>query len=117
LVGGVRGCTRQPTQPGTATWTAELGGGGWGLNQLQHYTDSPDNAAVNENGCLVITARRVGERVTSARLITKNKVHLRYGRIEARIQVPTGRGMCAALWMLGAAFDPADAPDLPAALQ
>jgi beta-glucanase (GH16 family) len=55
----------------------------------------------------VITARREpdSEVVTSARLITKNRVHLRYGRIEARIKVPAGLGMWSAFWMLGTDID------------
>ena len=85
------------------SWIHELGGGGWGCGQLQHYTDRPDNAAVNRHGQLVITARREPdvELVTSARLITKDRVQLRHGRVEARIKVPAGLGMWSAFWMLG----------------
>ena len=96
--------------PDPRTWTAEVGGGGWGSHQVQHYTEPPANAAVDANGCLAIIARRDAGGVTSARLITKDKLHLRYGRIEARIRVPAGIGMWPAFWMLGADIDRAEWP-------
>jgi beta-glucanase (GH16 family) len=85
--------------PGPA-WTAELGGGGWGDEQLQTYTQ--ENAALDGHGCLAITARRD---LTSARLITKGRVTARHGRVEARIRVPAGPGVWPAFWMLGADID------------
>lgn len=92
--------------PDPATWTAELGGGGWGDGQLQHYTESVENAVVDEAGRLAITARRTPDGlVTSARLVTKGRVTVRHGRVEARIQVPDGPGLWAAFWMLGADID------------
>ena len=88
--------------PDPATWTAELGGGGWGDGQLQRYTDSPDNAAMDGDGRLAITARREpGGEITSARLVTRDAVSVRQGRVEARIRVPAGRGLWSAFWMLG----------------
>jgi beta-glucanase (GH16 family) len=90
--------------PDPAKWNQETGGGGWGNNELQYYTDSENNAYV-ENGVLTITAReeQVGGRdYTSARITTQNKFDFKYGRIEARIKLPYGQGMWPAFWMLGA---------------
>src|SRR5436853_5953917 len=42
--------------PDPAKWGYDIGGGGWGNNELQYYTNSTNNAAVS-NGNLVITAR------------------------------------------------------------
>lgn len=43
----------------TENWTCETGRGynGWGNNELQYYTDRPENVQVRD-GKLVITARR-----------------------------------------------------------
>ena len=81
----------------------ETGGGGWGNNELQYYTNTESNAKV-ENGILTITAREesVGGRdYTSARITTQNKFDFKYGRIEARIKLPYGQGLWPAFWMLG----------------
>jgi Glycosyl hydrolases family 16 len=45
-----------PTDP--QTWTPELGAGGWGCRQLQRYTASASNAAMDGDGRLAIVARR-----------------------------------------------------------
>ncbi len=47
---------------------------------------------------------------TSARLETKGKFEQRYGRIEARIRIPSGQGMWPAFWMLGNDIDKAGWP-------
>ncbi|MFN2323403.1 MAG: family 16 glycosylhydrolase, partial [Trueperaceae bacterium] len=38
---------------------------------------------------------------TSARIITAGAVEFTYGRIEARLKIPTGQGLWPAFWMLG----------------
>ncbi|HEY0678322.1 MAG TPA: glycoside hydrolase family 16 protein [Chitinophagaceae bacterium] len=88
--------------PASAKWGYDLGGSGWGNNELQYYTDLISNAKV-ENGNLTITARKenMGNRnYTSARLITKNKGDFLYGRIDVRAKLPAGRGTWPAIWML-----------------
>ncbi|WP_299113580.1 glycoside hydrolase family 16 protein [uncultured Winogradskyella sp.] len=93
----------------TTIWNFDIGDGtaqgipGWGNNELQYYTDRPDNATV-ENGFLLITAKQEdfnGAQYTSARLQTKNKFQQQYGRFEARIRLPYGQGMWPAFWLLG----------------
>jgi len=101
------------------SWNYELGDGvnnglprGWGNNELQYYTDRPDNIKV-EDGVLHITALREnfqGASYTSARITTKNKVEQRYGRIEARMQLPWGQGLWPAFWMLGSNIDEVEWP-------
>ncbi len=92
-------------------WTAEIGGHGWGNNELEYYTDRIDNAYQYE-GSLVIkaimekyTADKVTRDFTSARLITKNKFSQTYGRFEARIRIPYGQGIWPAFWLLGNNID------------
>lgn len=98
-----------------AFWTAETGGHGWGNNELEYYTDRVENAALDGEGNLAITAREENPgdyechygtcEYTSARLITMDKFEFTYGRVEARIRVPRGQGIWPAFWMLGADFD------------
>jgi len=91
----------------TNNWNFEIGNGqnGWGNQELQYYTDRPENVALDGQGNMVITARREsfqGFEFTSARITTKDKFEQKYGRWEARIQMPGGRGIWPAFWMLGA---------------
>jgi len=95
--------------PNSANWSYNIGTGsnGWGNNELQYYTDRPENVVV-EDGMLKITARRelyMGSNYTSARILTKGKVEQKYGRIEARIKLPLGQGLWPAFWMLGSDID------------
>ena len=95
-------------------WVHDVGGSGWGNQELEYYTDGTQNAVVM-GGNLVITATTAGAssyncsypssgpcQYTSARLLTQNKFSQQYGRIEARIQIPKGQGLWPAFWMLGA---------------
>jgi beta-glucanase (GH16 family) len=98
--------------PDARFWSFELGDGsvqdnpGWGNHELQWYTDDLANAAHDGSGNLVVTAhRRDDGSYTSARLVTKGKVELAYGRIETRARVPAGAGLWPAVWALGANID------------
>ncbi|MCW5517861.1 glycoside hydrolase family 16 protein [Muriicola sp. Z0-33] len=95
--------------PSTATWNYDIGTGldGWGNQELQYYTDRPENITVN-NGVLIITANQEdfnGAGYTSARITTKDIFEQQYGRFEARIRAPFGPGLWPAFWMLGANSD------------
>lgn len=89
--------------PDPAKWTHEVGGSGWGNNELQFYTENDlDNASVAD-GVLTITALKEsmsGRDYTSARLVTRDKGEWTYGRFEIRAKLPTGRGTWPALWLL-----------------
>lgn len=87
----------------TDDWTFEFGDHGWGNNELQYYTDRPENVRV-ENGKLIIEARKdnwEGHTYTSTRMKTQDKQIFQYGRIDIRAKVPKGQGIWPALWMLG----------------
>ena len=90
-------------------WTAVTGGSGWGNRELESYTGRLQNLHV-ENGHLVIEARREpytgadghARGYTSGRLQTMGRFAQRYGRFEARMKLPLGKGLWPAFWMLGA---------------
>jgi beta-glucanase (GH16 family) len=89
-------------------WTYDIGGNGWGNNELEYYTNRTQNAQI-KSGNLVITAQKetytgsdgVTRNYTSARLKTQGLFNQAYGRFEARIKIPAGQGMWPAFWMLG----------------
>jgi beta-glucanase (GH16 family) len=86
----------------------EAGGSGWGNHELEAYTNRPENVHV-EGGNLVITARKesymgtdiINRQYTSGRVKTAGLFEQKYGRFEARIQIPRGQGMWPAFWLLG----------------
>ena len=85
-------------------WNFEIGGNGWGNNELQYYRR--ENAFLHE-GLLVIEARQEsfgGRAYTSSRLTTEGKVEFQYGRVDIRAALPKGQGIWPALWMLGSNF-------------
>ncbi len=89
-------------------WSREIGGHGWGNNELQFYTDSDSNSYV-ENGNLILKAQVVPQGIgsskglryySSARLRTYGKGDWKYGRIEVKAKVASGQGIWPAIWML-----------------
>lgn len=89
-------------KPNSAKWGYDIGGNGWGNNELQYYSDNISNASVAD-GKLTITARKEsvgGKEYSSARLVTKDKGDWTYGRFEIKAKLPTGKGTWPAIWML-----------------
>jgi beta-glucanase (GH16 family) len=85
-----------------ASWTFDLGEGGWGNSESQYYR--AENAAV-AGGLLTITARAEvmgGAPYTSARMQTSQKRSFTYGKFSMRARLPYGQGIWPAFWLLGA---------------
>lgn len=86
-----------------AIWTHETFAGiESGNRELQHYTDRPVNSYI-EDGRLVIRAQREeykGHDFTSARMTTAKSFAFQYGRVEARIRIPSTKGIWPAFWMM-----------------
>lgn len=98
--------------PDPAKWGYDIGGSGWGNNELQYYTNSTKNAVVGD-GVLTITARKetMGNRnYTSARMISRGEGDFLYGRIEVKAKLPAGKGTWPALWMLPTDWEYGDWP-------
>ncbi len=111
---------RPGTAPNANVWGREVGDGtvngipGWGNSELEYYTDGTDNVATDGLGNLNITVKKADGSLTcyygpcqytSARLLTKNRFEVAYGRVEARIKIPSGSGLWPAFWMLGSDID------------
>ncbi len=100
---GVNGSAPDPSK-----WTFDLGGNGWGNQELETYTSRSQNVQV-QDGNLVITALKetytgsdgITRDYTSARLKTQGLFSQAYGRFEARLKIPSGQGLWPAFWMLG----------------
>ena len=89
----------------TNNWNYETGGGGWGNQEVQNYTNSLNNI-YKENGILKIKViKESNNTYTSARITTKNKFDFKYGRVDIRAKLPSLAGTWPALWMLGANID------------
>lgn len=96
------------TAPNPANWTYDTGAGGWGNNELETYTTSTANASIvsdpqaTDGLALAITAVKSGSTYSSARIKTEGLYSFTYGRLEARVKLPTGQGLWPAFWALGA---------------
>lgn len=94
--------------PDSTKWTYDIGGNGWGNQELESYTSRPQNVRV-QNGNLVITAAQetytgtdgITRNYTSARMKTQGLFSQQYGKFEARIKLPYGQGIWPAFWLLG----------------
>jgi beta-glucanase (GH16 family) len=103
--------------PDSTKWIYDTEGNsaGWGNNEEQFYTTGRKENAHIENGKLAITAIKEnfeGKKYTSARLISK--ADWKYGRIEVRAKLPSGRGTWPAIWMMpgGWSFNDGNWPDI-----
>lgn len=94
----------------TEVYNYDLGDGcpnlcGWGNNELEWYTDEPENIFVKE-GQLTIRATKSGSsNYNSAKIHTKDKQKFQFGRIDIRAKLPEGQGIWPAIWMLGQNID------------
>jgi beta-glucanase (GH16 family) len=87
--------------PDSTKWTYQVGGSGWGNNELQYYTDRRIENTFVTDDVLVIKAIKEnynGNEYTSARLNTK--ASWKYGRFEIKARLPEGKGTWPAIWMM-----------------
>lgn len=94
-------------------WNIEVNDHGGGNNELQYYTDRPENVCIandaDGNSCLVLTGRREDYKTrnfTSGRVNSLHNFTFTHGKIEAAIKLPpTGRGLWPAFWLMGDDID------------
>ena len=73
-------------------------------NELQYYTNRRIENSVVKDGNLMIIGRKEsynGANYTSASINTSGKYSFKYGKVEARIKLPSGQGMWPAFWIMG----------------
>jgi beta-glucanase (GH16 family) len=83
-------------------------------NELQYYTDkNPDNQIVRNGNLELILLKKnyEGFQYTSASINTLGKFTIKYGRIEARMKLPVGKGLWPAFWTLGTSIELNGWPD------
>jgi beta-glucanase (GH16 family) len=88
--------------PDPLKWTHDLGTHN---EELDNDTNLPENAHLDGKGHLIIHVESTPAGYTSARIKTEGLFTSLYGRIEARIKLPSGQGIWPTFWMLGADFD------------
>ena len=99
------------SRPDAAKWKFEVGGNGWGNQELQYYTTRPENSFIRGGNLVIQTLQenfagpdRVARNYTSARMTTQGLFEQAYGRFEARVKIPRGQGIWPAFWLLGNDF-------------
>lgn len=88
-------------------WSHQNGDGcpglcGWGNNELEYYTDRPENLFF-QDGKMIIEARPEsynGKNYTSSKILTQGKKPIKFGRIDIRALLPKGKGIWPALWLM-----------------
>jgi beta-glucanase (GH16 family) len=89
--------------PDAASWRV-VATGSPPNGELEYYTDRRANTFLDGNGNLVIRAIHedfMGKSYTSGRLDSRGLREFTYGRFEARLKTPAGRGYWPAFWLLG----------------
>lgn len=90
-----------------STWSHQNGDGcpglcGWGNNELEYYTDRPENLFF-QDGKMIIEARPEsfqGKNYTSSKILTQGKRPIKFGRIDIRAILPKGKGIWPAFWLM-----------------
>ena len=89
--------------PDSSKWGYDVGGHGWGNQELEYYTKARKENARVEKGNLIIEARKEkweGMDYTSTRLVSRGKGDWKYAKVVVRAKLPKGRGTWPAIWML-----------------
>lgn len=93
----------QPGMPDTTRWAYDVGGWGWGNNELQYYTSAdPDNVQIADGHLIIRAVKEDYEdnTYTSTKLVTRGKATWQYGRFVISARLPEGKGTWPAIWML-----------------
>ena len=96
------------TELDESKWSYQYGTGasealsGWGNEELQYYTDRPQNVFVQDGKLHIVALEEShgGMNYTSARLRSIDQGDWRYGRFEVRAKLPKGQGIWPAIWMM-----------------
>lgn len=85
-------------------WNREKHQVGWVNHELQEYIPTDEYSFVKEGNLVIQPVKTVDEdgnvSYASGRVNTQNKHDVKYGRFEARIKFPQGKGYLPAFWMM-----------------
>ena len=94
-----------PTSSNNQFWTFETGQGVFGTGEIEDMISDGTTSFLDGNGHLVIKTYLSGSTYFSARIKTQLNgsfgKEFTYGRVEARIQIPTSQAIWPAFWMMG----------------
>ncbi len=94
-----------PTSSNNQFWTFETGQGVFGTGEIEDMISDGTTSFLDGNGNLVIKTYLSGGTYFSARIKTQLNgsfgKEFTYGRVEARIQIPTSQAIWPAFWMMG----------------
>ncbi|KAH9905448.1 glycoside hydrolase family 16 protein [Xylariomycetidae sp. FL2044] len=102
-------CEFNPSIPVSQEFEQKQGHGepyGWGNNELENYTSSPQNSFYTPDGKLIVRALAQQHhpdpelRYTSARLVTHRSLSRPKGCLTAWLTLPSADGIWPAFWML-----------------
>ncbi len=84
-------------------WNIETGGSGFGNKEDQYYTDEEKNLFIKDNTLHIVAHKEnyKEKNYTSAKITTRGKKYIKYGRLDVMAHVPKGRGTWPAIWLLG----------------
>ena len=92
----------------TSLWEFDIGNvDGWGNNELEYYRKNSENIFIKDEQLHIVAKVKKIKHLsyTSAKITTKKTFQFTYGKVEARIKLPLGKGIWPAFWMLGANID------------
>lgn len=85
-------------------WNYETHEPGWVNSELQEYVKSNKNIYVKDGNLVLKAIKTTGADgnpyYTSGRINTQGKHDFKYGKFEARVKVPQGKGFLPAFWMM-----------------
>lgn len=86
----------------TDNWLYEVHYPGWVNRELQSYVVSDENIYLKDGKLIIQPLKKGRASYTSGRINTLGKKEFTYGRFEARLKVPRGKGFLPAFWMMPA---------------
>ncbi|CAG8951494.1 hypothetical protein HYFRA_00007410 [Hymenoscyphus fraxineus] len=94
-----------PSLPISTYFIHETGSHGWGNNESQNYTNSPQNSFFGPSQLIVrgiVNSSAEHDKYTSARLISEQRLARTCGFLSATVRAPCAHGIWPAFWLLPA---------------
>ncbi|MCR5077177.1 MAG: family 16 glycosylhydrolase [Prevotella sp.] len=88
----------------SSAWTHEVQKSGWVNHEQQNYVNN-SNVTYLKDGKLNITCYKASDgKIYSGRIYANKNTGIKYGYVEARILLPSGKGTWPAFWMMPVKF-------------